>query len=152
MNQLIDNFRHYLTDTKQVSQSTVKNYLSDLRHFLFWYTSCFPSKPFEVKKIDFTLLSNYKSHLLSQETAKSTTNRRLATLRVFCQYCHNSGLLEHSPASKLTNLPVTSSQEKKISDLVSRFGHWLKENHSSHNTIKNYTADVRQFLEKKKKN
>jgi len=163
MDCLLAPFKTYLTVTKKLTPVTIKNYLSDLRHFLVWLEQNTPSN---TKKVfvalpempngkngkcemlnitSFTLL-DYKNYLFAQKAAKSSINRRLAALRVFCQFCSDRGLLEQNPASDLANLSVERSEEQKINDLVSGFGTWLKKNHASRNTIKNYTADIKKYL------
>ena len=152
-------FKIYLTDTKKVKPNTVKNYLGDLRHFLSWLRFktiqkrsrrlfFFKKKPQErkiIKEITPSALSEYKNFLLANKTAKSTINRKLAAIRVFCQFCYDNGLLEQNPAINLTNLSA-QNENKEIDRIVSRFGSWLKKHHASRNTIKNYTADIRQYL------
>lgn len=160
---VILNFEIYLNDIKNVSPGTIKNYRADLRHFFSWLkpkklqqrkqrlfffkkSKNKQAKDEIVSQITPQLLSEYKNFLLANKSAKSTVNRKLATLRTFCQFCYNTGLLEQSPAQNLTNLSVKRSKEKEIHDLVSKFGAWLKQKRASRNTIKNYTADIRQYL------
>ena len=160
---LLGQFELYLTDTKGLRPASIKNYLSDLRSFFRWQnTSQAPQNKnrfrrvlpfFKTKKRlpraalpSSVALQSYKDYLLSQKRAKSSINRRLASLRVFCQFCYDLGLSEQNPAQGLTNLSQSRSQEKKINDLVSRFGAHLKKEGASRNTIKNYTADVRRYL------
>ncbi len=154
--ELLDLFRRHL-EAEKTSPLTVKNYLSDLRHFLGWLTLEMAShqgrqalSPQENQinpaKITSALLLAYKNFLFANRIAKSTIHRRLATIRRFCQFCQDKGLSKQNPAVNLTNAPIYTSAEKEIHDLVSQFGAWLKENGASRNTIKNYTADVRQYL------
>jgi len=136
---VILNFEIYLNDIKNVSPGTIKNYRADIRHFFSWLNSkkgqekekrLFFFKKFKknqskdkiVSRITPLLLSEYKNFLLANKNAKSTVNRKLATLRIFCQFCYNTGLLEQNPAQNLTNLTVKRSKEKEIHDLVSKFG------------------------------
>ncbi len=148
---IINAFENHLKDTKGLKKSSIKNYRVDLRNFLSWLTLKLKSegKNEELYLENLTLqhLQNYKKHLLANKMAKSTINRRLATTRAFCQFCYNSDLLEQNPVTKINNLSTSRSEDKKVHDLVSKFGSYLKKNRSSRNTIKNYTADVRQFLE-----
>lgn len=153
-------FELYLTRSKGVSRTTLKNYLSDLRHFLSWLEIKLavkkklplhsPSKPqttnYQLQNLEPSLLQDYKKYLLSNNIAKSTINRRLAALRVFCQFCYNKGLLKQDLSKNLTGLSQKKPAEEKINDLVSKFGLWLKKQKASKNTIKNYTADVRAYL------
>jgi len=47
----------------------------------------------------------------------------------------------------ISSLPEIKSTDNKIHDLVSKFGKYLKNQRSSRNTIKNYTADVKKYLD-----
>jgi site-specific recombinase XerD len=160
MNKIIGQFKLYLTESKALSKITVKNYLSDLRHFLSWLDLKLQSRGkvspkkgpsgsemiYKLQNITPQLLNGYKQYLLSNNIAKSTINRRLATVRLFCQFCYDEGLLEQNLARSLTNLSVERSTDEKVHDLVSRFGAYLKKQGASKSTIKNYTADVRSYL------
>lgn len=148
---IISAFENHLKDAKGLKDQTIKNYRADLRHFLSWLTLKLRSEgkneALYLESLTLEHLQEYKNHLLANKMAKSTINRKLATTRTFCQFCYNQGLLGQDFTHQLNNLPVLRSEDKKIHDLVSKFGAFLKKNRSSRNTIKNYTADVRQFLE-----
>jgi len=148
---IISAFENHLKDTKGLKKQSIKNYRADLRNFLSWLTLKLRSEgkneALYLENLTLEHLQEYKNHLLTQKLAKSTVNRRLATTRTFCQFCYNSGMLEQNLGLKVNNLPHSRSQSKKVHDLVSKFGAYLKKKRSSKNTIKNYTADIRQFLE-----
>ncbi len=154
--ELLIVFRQHL-EHKKAKPVTVKNYLSDLRHFLGWTElelaaqshnplSLRSKNTIPISKISPALLQRYKTYLLANKIAKSTVNRRLATVRQFCQFCYDNGLSRQNPAQNLTNFAPRNSRDKEIHDLASQFGAWLKNQGASRNTIKNYTADVRQYL------
>ncbi len=149
---IVEVFKNHLKN-KGLSLITIRNYTSDLNHFLIWLkkteSKTAPSLRAsleEIKRINFQTIEEYKKVICSQDMAKSTINRRLATLRLFCQFCSDKGLLERDPALRINNLPVAKTMDKKINDLVSKFGSYLKKQNCSRNTIKNYTADIRNFL------
>ena len=146
MKNIIDQFSEYLTTNRKVSSVTLKNYLSDLRHFLSWLSHNEDANLNILEKINNQILGKYKSFLLSQKSAKSTINRRLATLRIFCQFCFENKLLSKNYTQSISNFPTVKSTDKKIHDLVSKFGNYLKKKQSSRNTIKNYTADIKRYL------
>jgi len=150
---LENSFKIYLSKVRKVNPRTIKNYLSDFRHFWQWLKLKSLAKENQVlsplliiTKIDFSVLENYKKYLSANKIAKSTTKRRLATIRVFCQFCLNQHWITKNPALGLTNPTNTTPKEKEINDLISKFGAYLKSQGSSKNTVKNYTADVRQYL------
>src|SRR5438270_2176994 len=86
-------FRNYLLAEK-VSAITLKNYLSDLRHFLGWLTShkqtFLNSENSLFSSID---IKNYLSYLRSTQVPEATLNRRLSTLRKFCSFCFSSKII-----------------------------------------------------------
>jgi site-specific recombinase XerD len=147
MNNFTSLFKAYLQDTRKVSKLTTKNYLSDLRFFTSWLSDSNTLNLDLISSIDKKTLLNYKQFLLSKKSAKSTTNRRLASLRVFCQFCFVNNLLAKNYAQTISGLPEVKPTDKKIHDLVSKFGNYLKNQRSSRNTIKNYTADVKKYLD-----
>lgn len=158
--QLEKSFKLYLSLTKKLSSRSVKNYLSDWRHFWQWLTLTLISQgkigPQEAIKsesvipwLNVDLLDRYKIYLSANNIAQSTVKRRLATVRIFCQFCLDQGWLKQNPALFLENPRPGKEKtglEKEINDLLSRFGLWLKEQGASKNTIKNYVADVRKYL------
>ena len=146
MNALAGQFKKYLIDIRKVSKTTLKNYFSDFRHFSSWLSYNNDPNLNILDKIDDQILGEYKQFLLSQKSAKSTVNRRLATLRVFCQFCFENKFVSRNYAQGISGLTTARSTDKKIHDLVSRFGNYLKKQQSSRNTIKNYTADIKQYL------
>ena len=158
--QLENSFKLYLSITRGLSSRSVKNYLSDWRHFWQWLTLTLISRG-KIKDRNFispnlilssitpTILNRYKIYLSANNIAKSTVKRRLATVRIFCQFCLDQGWLRQNPALGLENprfLEPETARNKEIDDLVSRFGLWLKQQGASKNTIKNYVADIRQYF------
>jgi len=147
---LENSFKLYLSTTRGLAARTVKNYLSDFRHFWGWLilTTQTPIEPKDnlIARITPSLLSRYKSYLLTNDIAKSTVKRRLATVRIFCQFCLDQRWLKQNPALKLENPPSADAGEKEIHRLLSQFGAYLKKQRASKNTVKNYVADVRQYL------
>lgn len=144
-------FSQYLLEIRKSSPNTVKNYLSDLRHFFSWANSetSFEKNQktgFQVNKITPQLLTKYQKHLLTESIAKSTQKRRLATIRVFCQFCLKQGFLAQNPATELDNYSKTSSKDNVINISLAKFEAWLKIQGSSKNTVKNYLADVKSYL------
>ena len=146
---LENSFKLYLSTTRGLTARTVKNYLSDFRHFWSWLilaTRTIKPQKKIIAKITPLLLFRYKSYLLTNNIAKSTVKRRLATVRIFCQFCLDQRWLKQNPALRLENPPSANAREKEIHRLLSQFGAYLKKQRASKNTIKNYVADVRQYL------
>jgi integrase/recombinase XerC len=138
--QIIQKFKKYLKN-KDLSDITIKNYLSDLRHFLNW--SAKTGKSFLDQKSYF----NYKNHLQKQHTTAKSINRYLSTLRKFGRFLKESSNLDKNPAINLENLDTNPQKKKPDLKILNDFKRSLENQDLSEVTIKNYMSDVRQFLE-----
>ncbi len=80
-------FKSYLVAEK-VSFVTLKNYLSDIRHFLGWLAIYRETNNIEGNyAFDKDSIASYLNYLKIAEIPDSTFNRRLSTLRKFCYFC-----------------------------------------------------------------
>lgn len=124
-------------ETQGASEKTRKNYKSDLRKF-FAFMSDRPFTP--------EALVNYQSQL-TKDVAIATRNRHLSTLRSFLQFCHSQGLIANFfYSSLLAALTIQKPDKTSKEALLSSFEEYLQSEGASRSTIKNYVADVRQFL------
>ena len=103
--EALPNFEHELLKSDH-SSHTVKNYLSDLRHFCAWiHKIIFAVK---ISEIDAFTLQRYRGHLDQVEKlAASTTNRRIQSLRRFFGWALKTHLITFDPSTevKLKILP-----------------------------------------------
>ncbi|PIR58285.1 MAG: hypothetical protein COU70_01725, partial [Parcubacteria group bacterium CG10_big_fil_rev_8_21_14_0_10_35_15] len=128
-------FEEYLVAGNQKAVS-IKNYLSDIRHFFGWMTSYSKSKKLILTNFnEFQLISivnedfisEYKSYLESNNIPHKTINRRLSTLRKFCSFCISQGWMKENPAKKIsnisslltTNYPLQPNKASKSPKIVS---------------------------------
>lgn len=144
---------------KPLSSITVKNYLSDLRHFLGWlifklkiknqklkidedFTSLLPS-------INADLINEYKSYLVENKIPLKTTNRRLSTLRKFFTFCLDQGWLKENPAKEIANVSLVNNPKKTMNneEIIQYFEKDLIKENLDENTIKSYLDAAREFLE-----
>jgi len=135
-----------------ISPITLKNYLSDLRHFLGWLTFYWKSnnvgtihelslQELSLQKLITTkTISDYKAYLLENNIPLKTTNRRLSTVRKFCSFCISQGWLKENPAKKIQNLKL------KIDSIISSFALSLEKENLDQKTIKSYLEVVQEFL------
>jgi len=142
-------FKKFLL-AENVSPITLKNYLSDLRHFLGWTILKIKAqnkKNFEnlsplefLNQIDESLVEEYKNYLVVNAIPAKTINRRLSTLRKFFSFCISQGWLKENPAKKIQNLKL------KIDSIISSFALSLEKENLDQKTIKSYLEVVQQFL------
>lgn len=130
-------FKEYLIagNTKPVS---IKNYLSDFRHFSGWLVFKFKVqnsnfKVFEnpvefVSLINLSIIEEYKEYLASNNIPHKTINRRLSTIRKFCSFCISQGWIKENPGKQVQNakFKVQSNSAQSISDEI--LNQYIKNN------------------------
>jgi len=151
-------FKNYLFAGNK-SSVTVKNYLSDLRHFLGWLIFKLKAQNPNVKTeesvinfiqfISSSLITEYHDYLVENRIPEKTIKRRLSTLRKFCSYCINQGWMKENLAKqvKSSKLKVQSYNSKlKAEDLLSQFEKDLIKEKIDQPIITSYLNDVQEFL------
>src|SRR5690349_20500939 len=98
---------------ENISSVSLKNYLSDFRHFIGWL-GLYKSQNLSTNKFlfDEETLKNYLLYLKNANIPEATLSRRLSTLRKFCTFCFNSGYLAEN---YLANVGVKPSNTSKFS-------------------------------------
>jgi len=150
-------FRKYLLAVN-IQSVSLKNYLSDFRHFAGWLHSrsqLNQSRPDSVgtKSVESVNTQNtdstcqrlqvilttetiicYKQYLTDSNLPIKTINRRLSTLRKFCSFCISQGWTKENVAKKVGN--VLSNQKSVISS----------QNNSTTDNLNNNLDQFRQDL------
>lgn len=135
------------------SEKTVKNYWSDVRHFLSWITTSQTLAGVDTISSHIDLLArmsdqtvmSYRNQMHEQNVPAATINRRLSALRMFFQSCMRNNWLAYHPMKDIANFKAEPTANKKI-DFLSDFQTFLRTQGVSRVTLKNYTSDVRHFL------
>lgn len=108
-------FKEYLVagiekSGKVFTKSTIKNYLSDLRHFNGWlqsnlnqYYSLGEHSSFP---IDNRTIFLYREYLLQNDLPLKTINRRLSTIRKFCLFAEEKGYVDENLAAGIKNVSI----------------------------------------------
>lgn len=160
-------FKLFLVDLKK-SNSTLKNYLSDLGHFLGWISqkkvtnNTHVSSQNLLEKISTTQINKYCSTLLKKNTPIKTINRRLSTIRLFCSFCVQKKFISSDPSTLVANVkmnPVKSDEKNTLNlqnnlnrinddaqNLYAQFKNYLVSLKKSSATLKNYLSDLRNFI------
>lgn len=145
------NFKKFLI-AENVSRSTLKNYLSDFRHFAGWLCNnksfkslSLSSSPLSspadlLKHIDFSFIESYKLYLIKANIPIKTINRRLSALRRFFKYCINQNLTTSNPCKNVSNISKTGSSNMELPIFLSLFTHDL------HNKDKLNTNEVSRHI------
>src|SRR3989344_9045258 len=126
---LLNQFRLYLTREKK-SAATVKNYLSDINHFLSWTAKNLGDSSdagpqgllrggsqSQVKLSEIltnTSLTAYCDHPKLPPTSTSVIDRRASGLRKFVQFSLDYRLINHNPFETASPLPLIAKPIKKL--------------------------------------
>lgn len=143
----LNKFKQYLLQGKdRHSKITVKNYLADIRKFIFWYEKTF-NREFNPWLVTKQIASQYKTALSSNPQSQVASARSLkryfSSLRKFYQYLQSQNFIQTNPFA------ITPEIITQLADPwhIKEFSNYLILSHASKPTLKNYLADVRQFKE-----
>jgi site-specific recombinase XerD len=149
---------------RELTRISVKNYLSDFRHFIGWLTLHLSSQQHIsinfnesrfISLINRQTIKNYKSYLVENNIPVKTINRRLSTLRKFCSFCISQGWLKENPAKRVSNVGADFMSARKTgkheglplqNDILQQFHQDLLKENFDKKTITSYLDDIREFL------
>src|ERR1035437_5738537 len=138
---LLNQFKEYLfSQENKPSKVTVKNYLSDINHFVHWFESI--SGNFVPKEVTRQTIAAYKVDCAGV-FSQSSTDRHFSSLRKFFTFLKMEGLIVRSPFEQLE-----ANNQKPEADPygIKNFKNFLYVYNASHLTIKNYLIDIKQFF------
>ncbi|HXS15296.1 MAG TPA: site-specific integrase, partial [Candidatus Saccharimonadales bacterium] len=138
--EFILKFKNYLLSLKpSPSKVTVKNYVADVKHFVFWYEKAF-SKTFDPKSISLVTIEQFRKEK-GTDLSASSLDRHISSLRKFFQALKMQSIISSSPFE----LPQSPKKPEDTYHLK-EFKDFLYVYNASRLTIKNYLIDVKQFL------
>ncbi len=80
--------------TQQVSHTTVKNYLSDIKHFMAWIET--NKIPNQLNNMTTTLIKNYTTEVIKNGSLV-TAKRRLSSLKKFFGWAYEQNFINRNP-------------------------------------------------------
>lgn len=109
MDTLIQEYGSYLTNERDASVHTHKNYLADLRQFSDFvnqkHAKLDLKTPDSLKNVNNIVIRGYLAELFKKNSAASVA-RKLASLRSFFQYWVRKGILNNNPAKDVSSPKV----------------------------------------------
>jgi site-specific recombinase XerD len=150
--EIEEKFQSFLT-TKSLSNKTIVNYRSDVKHFIDWINANYLTANNSVINattffafITPEIISAYQK-TQTENTPASTINRRLSSVRLLFAWATETGLITVNPTLTIRNADIPiSPTSQTIEGLLGAFERSLKQDGASESTIKNYVSDVQQFL------
>ncbi len=163
---LPENFRSWLIAEKDnsvnpIAKSTLKNYVSDLKHFLGWSVLKLKTKKSQnesietlspqkfVQFLDEKIIKEYVEYLVQNNIPHKTVNRRLSTLRKFFSFCIDQGWLKENPGKKVKNLKKGANTVEEINSVeeeIKEFQNHLLKLGFGKEKITEITSDVKEFI------
>jgi integrase/recombinase XerC len=123
MQEYIDRFADHLKYERNVSEHTLRNYLSDLRQFYDYICPVDASgrrREVDVKQIDHITIREYLSLYYKDNHKKTSIARKLATLRTFFKFLCREQVMEMNPAKLVSGprLPKKLPKVLSVEDLI----------------------------------
>lgn len=150
--EIINDFRQYLILKQITNKVTLKNYLSDVRHFIRWYEKSFRATftPQELTQEAIRLYTGVFGASISagkieneEKMSSASLKRRLSSLRNFSQFLSDKGYFSQNPFQLIKDELESHQIEDKWH--IQEFKDYLRSKNISDLTIKNYVADVHSF-------
>ncbi|MCI0486217.1 MAG: tyrosine recombinase XerC [Blastocatellia bacterium] len=116
MQEYLDRFRDHLKYERNVSEHTLRNYLSDLDQFhdyLCPVGSDGHRRYIDIKQVDHITIREYLSKLYQEKRKKTSIARKLATLRTFFKFLCREQVVEMNPA-RLVSSPRLEQKLPKV--------------------------------------
>jgi integrase/recombinase XerC len=116
MEEYIDRFGDYLKYERNVSEHTLRNYMSDLGQFhdhLCPVDSTGKRRHVEITQIDHITIREYLSKLYQEKRKKTSIARKLATLRTFFKFLCREEVVQLNPA-RLVSSPRLEKKLPKV--------------------------------------
>ena len=137
---LAEAFKSFLEGQKNLSASSIANYLSDVNRFLTWLSQSLQEKIINAGHITAAVCLAYQQFLQNSYPA-ATANRHLSSLKRFGEFLAATGRAEADPTDKLSSVPAT-----KVKDIMGLYKNYLENQSLSPSTIKNYLSDIKSYL------
>ena len=122
-------------------KSSIKNYVSDINHFLNFVAHSIQEPIVQPIHITPTAIKAYSAAAANQ-LSPSSLNRHLSSLRYFGKFLVAARLLETDPAQNLTN----PAFDPTLAQIITRYEKFLTTESLSKSTIKNYVSDLKKYL------
>ncbi len=119
---MVATYGRYLREHEDLSAPTLRNHLSDLRHFAAWYEASYiegqtEGASFDPADVATPAITAYRSWMQHEAHLKpATINRRLVTLNRYFAWAMERGLIARDPAKPVKQVPVVEAAPRHLSD------------------------------------
>jgi len=120
--QALDQYAQYLRDTTDVSPTTIRNYVSDLRQFVAWCEGVLAEgaeseQPFAPVRVATPTITRYRFYLQDVlHLRPASVNRALVSLKRYFAWAVDVGLVSRNPASVVRLVAQAAPSPRHLSD------------------------------------
>ncbi len=100
MEELLDKYVRYLAVERSLSPYTVRNYSTDVLHFMKFLDS---EEVHSLEDIDHSDVRNYLGQLLDAGTVRASISRKMSALRSFFRYLNREGIIDNEPLNRVSS-------------------------------------------------
>lgn len=138
------NYRNYLSAVKKIRPISIKNYISDIKYFYGWVATHETHSVSPTTVLTEKVLEDYKSYLVTCNIPARTVNRRLSSLRSFCEYLLSQNIIQSDPSKHIRNHTTKPHIED---DILGKFEQSLVSQGISNEDFEQIRSDVREFIQ-----
>lgn len=102
MDELVDDYRRFLADERNLAAHTVTAYLADVTSLLDHVTRYSGGQAPDIGRLTLPVIRSWLARLSSAGAARTSLARRAAAARSFCRWCTRTGHLAVDPTLRLT--------------------------------------------------
>src|SRR5260370_9241196 len=119
---VLASYREALQECDAVHAATIRNYLSDLRHFMAWCETSWqeglcPAVAFRLPNLTTPLIAPYRAYLLTVLRLKpASINRMLVSIKRFTAWATERDMLASDPARAVPLVAQPDRQPRFLSD------------------------------------
>ncbi len=99
MEELLGKYVRYLEVERDLSPFTVRNYVTDISHFLNFLKL---EEIGSLQNVDHAVVRNYLGQLLDSGMVRTSISRKMSALRSFFRYLNREGFIDNEPLNRVS--------------------------------------------------
>lgn len=119
--QTIQDFVFALTTHGNLNPKTLKEYASDLKHFISWFEKAYNQEEeviFRIEEVAASTIIRYRDSAQKvMELKPATINRRLITLKRFFEWAMSESRIHRDPSKQVKLIPEEKVSPRKMTDI-----------------------------------
>jgi len=118
--EALASYERWLREREDLAAASIRNYLSDLRHFIAWYETqqeAHGHDSFTPQEITTPALTRYRTHLQTVQRQKpASVNRSLISLKRYFGWVFQQHLISYDPSTSVKLVGQEESAPRHLDD------------------------------------